>query len=100
MRQRQEECNCPQILRNTFDKLICNIKKSVTKFQSKIECPRWTKNRWTEIALNKKGRFCNNIEIYTLISKRLSIESQAKLSQLETQNTSLEFALCYSISIR
>ena len=29
----------------------------------------------------KKGRFCNNIEIYTLISKQLSTENKAKLSR-------------------
>ena len=29
-----------------------------------------------------KGRFCNNSEIYTLISKGLSVETTAKLSQL------------------
>ena len=31
-----------------------------------------------------KGRFYNNSEIDTLISKRLSVENKAKLSQLET----------------
>ena len=29
-----------------------------------------------------KGRFCNNSEIDTLISKRFSVENKAKLSQL------------------
>ena len=38
--------------------------------------------------LYKQGRICNNSEIDTLISKRLSVENKAKLSQLETQNTS------------
>ena len=30
-----------------------------------------------------KGRFCDNSEIETLNSKRLSVENKAKLSQLE-----------------
>ena len=34
------------------------------------------------------GRFFNNSEICTRISKQLSIENKAKLSQLETQNIS------------
>ena len=33
-----------------------------------------------------KGRFCNNSEIDTLISKRLSVQNKAKLSQLEIVN--------------
>ena len=33
-----------------------------------------------------KGGFCNNSEIDTLISKRLSVENKAKLSQLEIVN--------------
>ena len=32
--------------------------------------------------LQNKGRFCNNSEIDTLISKRLSVENKVKLSQL------------------
>ena len=35
-----------------------------------------------------KGRFCNNIETDTVISKRLSVENKAKVSQLETTNPS------------
>ena len=46
--------------------------------------------------LNKNGRFCNNIEIYTLFSKRLSVENKAKLSQIETQNTSTTVLFIYS----
>ena len=33
-----------------------------------------------------KGRFCNNSEVDILISKRLSVEKKAKLSQLEIEN--------------
>ena len=33
-----------------------------------------------------KGRFCDNSEIDTQISKRLSVENKAKLSQLEFVN--------------
>ena len=40
----------------------------------------------SNIAYNNKGRFCNNSEIDTLISKRLSVENKAKLSQLEIVN--------------
>ena len=32
--------------------------------------------------LSNKGRFCNNSEVDTLISKRLSVENKSKLSQL------------------
>ena len=34
------------------------------------------------IRVPNKGRFCDKIEIYTLIPKRLSVENKAKLSQL------------------
>ena len=34
------------------------------------------------LPLSNKGRFCNNSEIETLLSKRLSVENKAKLSQL------------------
>ena len=37
------------------------------------------------MVLSNKGRFCNNSEIDTLISKRLSVKNKAKLSQLEIQ---------------
>ena len=33
-------------------------------------------------ALANEGRFCNNSKINTLISKQLSVENKAKLSQL------------------
>ena len=36
--------------------------------------------------LCNKGRFSNNSEIDTLISKRLYVENKAKLSQLERKN--------------
>ena len=36
--------------------------------------------------LHNKGRFCNNNEIDTLISKQLSVENKAKRSQLEIVN--------------
>ena len=35
---------------------------------------------------NNEGKFCNNIKIDTLISKRLFAENKAKLSQLEIVN--------------
>ena len=46
-----------------------------------------------------KGRFCNNSESDTLISKRVSVENKAKLSQLETQNTSAVFFI-YNFQLR
>ena len=40
-------------------------------------------NEQTNIDIGKnKGRFCNNSDIATLISKRLSVENKAKLYQL------------------
>ena len=47
-------------------------------------------------AMNK-GRFCNNSEINTLISKRLYVKNNARLSQLETQNTS---ALLFNLNFQ
>ena len=38
--------------------------------------------RYATTALYKKGRFCNHSKIDTLISKRLTVENKAKLSQL------------------
>ena len=38
------------------------------------------------IVKSNQGRFCNNNEIDTLISKRLYVENKAKLSQLEIVN--------------
>ena len=46
-----------------------------------------------------KGRFCNNSEIDTLISKRLSVENKAKLFQLEAQNTSSAVFQFESVSL-
>ena len=40
----------------------------------------------TFIKRNNKGRFFNNSEMDALISKRLSVENKAKLSQLEIVN--------------
>ena len=51
------------------------------------------------ITLNK-GRFCNNSQIDTLISKRLSVENKAKLSQLETQDTSSAALFIYNTQLR
>ena len=47
-----------------------------------------------------KGSFCNNTEIDTLISKRVSVENRAKLSQLETQNTSSAKLFIYNFRLR
>ena len=38
------------------------------------------------VVMTNKGRFCNNSEIDTLISKGLSLENKAKQSQLEIVN--------------
>ena len=45
-----------------------------------------------------KGRFYNNCEIEALISKRLYVDNKAKLSQLETQNTSPAVLFIYNSS--
>ena len=47
-----------------------------------------------------KGRFYNNSKIDTLISKRLSVKNKAKLSQLETQNTSRAVLFIYNSQLR
>ena len=47
-----------------------------------------------------KGRFCNNSTIDTLIAKHLSVENKAKLSQLETQNTSSAVLFIYNFKFR
>ena len=46
------------------------------------------------------GRFCNNSDLETLISKRFSVENKAKLSQLETQNTSSAVLFIYNFQLR
>ena len=47
---------------------------------------------------DNKGRFCNNSEIDTLISERLSVENKAKLSQLEIVNNYCEEGvLCFQL---
>ena len=51
-------------------------------------------------ALCKIDRFGNNSKIYTLISKRLSVENKAKLSQLETQNTCSAVLFIYNFQLR
>ena len=50
--------------------------------------------------VNNKGRFCNNCKIDTLISKWLSVEKKAKLSQLETQNTSSTVLFIFNFQLR
>ena len=44
-----------------------------------------------------RADFCKDSEIYTLISRRLSVENKAKLSQLETQNN-FSAVLLFAIS--
>ena len=46
------------------------------------------------------GRFFNTSVIETPISKRLSVENKAKLSQLETQNTSSAVYFIYNFQLR
>ena len=47
-----------------------------------------------------RGRFSNNSQIDSLISKRLSVENKAKLYQLETQNTSSAVLLILNFQLR
>ena len=53
--------------------------------------------------ISNKGRFCNNSEIDTLISKRLSAESKAKLSQLtraDCNNSEIDILISKRLSIK
>ena len=53
----------------------------------------------SETLSTNKGGFCNNSQIETLISKWLSVENKAKLSQLETQNTCSAVLLVETVSL-
>ena len=52
-----------------------------TELDKKFLILKYTQLEIGSVAVNK-GRFCNNSEIETLISKRLYVENKAKLSQL------------------
>ena len=58
-----------------------------------------TKTQFKFIAVSNNGRFCNNSKINKLISKRLSAENKAKLSQQETQNTSSTVLFIYNFQL-
>ena len=69
------DCGLPFVDSQTF------LEKS--KHSNSLEVGRLSLklNKTRGVTVNK-GRFCNNIEIDTLISKRLYVENKAKLSQL------------------
>ena len=46
----------------------------------------YTQQKIQSTQSSEQGQFCNNGEIDTLISKRLSVENKAKHSQLEITN--------------
>ena len=61
-RTRTSVCNNSKNLHTNFKEMICREQ--------------------SETLSTNKGRFCNNSETDTLISKRLYVENKAKLSQL------------------
>ena len=69
------ECTCIQHGEKQAQ-IFYQLRNSHTEFKE-IIC-----REQRETLSTNKGRFCNNSEIYTLISKRLSVENKAKLSQL------------------
>ena len=52
------------------------------------------------ILLLTRADFLTIAKVDTLISKRLSVENEAKLSQLETQNTSSAVLFIYNFQLR